>query len=168
MQGMAKTNDIPTRTRPIRRLNASTIEEIARFCARNLTESEACRQLGINPRVWFNWKEKHNRKGKFTDQLERLRAIRIDVLLDRIEKCAEGVNMKQPDWRAAAHLLTLTDYRRFSASAGTVMDTAPQRESITLDRMREIMAMTQPAPPANVVDCEPVKQLGEAGADTPP
>jgi hypothetical protein len=38
-----------TRTRANRRIDAKTISEIARFCAKQLTESEACRLLNVRP-----------------------------------------------------------------------------------------------------------------------
>jgi hypothetical protein len=105
-----------TRTRANRRIDAKTISEIARLTAKQLTESEACRLLGINPRQWFSWKSRHNRAEKFADLLEEFRAGRIDGLIARIEASADGVGMKQPDWRAAAHLLSLVDAKRFSDS----------------------------------------------------
>ena len=50
----------PTRTRAARRIDATTISEIARLCARQLSEAEACRKLGIKPQQWFSWKARHN------------------------------------------------------------------------------------------------------------
>ena len=105
-----------TRTRANRRIDAKAISEIARFCAKQLTESEACRLLNVRPQSWFSWKSRHNRAEKFADLLEEFRAGRIDGLIARVEASANGAGMKQPDWRAAAHLLSLVDAKRFSDS----------------------------------------------------
>ena len=105
---------ILARTRAARRIDAQTISEIARLCAKALTESEACRRIGIKPRHWFDWKTRHNRAEKFCELLEAFRADRIETLIARIEASADGVGMKQPDWRAAAHLLAISDAKRFS------------------------------------------------------
>jgi hypothetical protein len=117
-QPMATGNNVNnvTRTRANRRIDAKTISEIARFCAKQLTESEACRLLNVRPQSWFSWKSRHNRAEAFADLLEEFRAGRIDGLIARIEASADGVGMKQPDWRAAAHLLSLVDAKRFSDS----------------------------------------------------
>ena len=109
--------DIPTRTRATRRIDATTIAEIAKLVARQLTESEACRQLGIEPRHWFDWKSRSSRNERFAGLLEAYRANRIDDLITKIENGADGVGMRQPDWRAAAFLLSVTDKRRFGPQA---------------------------------------------------
>jgi hypothetical protein len=54
-----------------------------------LTESEACRQLGIQPRAWFNFKDRAGRGEKFKALLEAYRADRIESLIARIEKSAK-------------------------------------------------------------------------------
>jgi hypothetical protein len=113
----AKTSETPrTRAKPRRKIDPDVISAIARLCARSLTESEACRQIGINPRHWFDWKNRASRSDKFAALLEEFRAGRIDDLIAKIENAADGVNMKQPDWRAAAHLLAIADAKRFSDS----------------------------------------------------
>src|ERR1039457_2883174 len=81
----ADSSDIVTRARGNRRIDATTISEIARLCAKQLTESEACRRLGIKPRHWFDWKTRHNRSERFSELLEAFRADRIDSLITKIE-----------------------------------------------------------------------------------
>lgn len=110
----------PTRTRAARRIDATTISEIARLCARQLSEAEACRKLGIKPQQWFSWKARHNRSEKFAALLEEFRAGRIDSLVAKMESAADGVNMKQPDWRAAAALLKFVDLKRFGDSPPSI------------------------------------------------
>lgn len=109
----ANNGDIVTRARGNRRVDATTISDIARLCAKQLTESEACRRLGVKPRHWFDWKTRHNRSAKFTELLEAFRADRIDSLVTKIEQSADGIGLKQPDWRAAAALLKFADVTRF-------------------------------------------------------
>jgi hypothetical protein len=112
----AETSETPTRTRARRKIDPGVISAIARLCAKSLTESEACRQIGIKPRHWFDWKNRASRSDKFAALLEEFRAGRIDSLIAKIENAADGKGLKQPDWRAAAHLLAIADAKRFSDS----------------------------------------------------
>ena len=113
----ANNGNTPTHARANRRIDSATISEIARLCARQLSESEACRKIGIKPQHWFSWKSRHNRSEKFAALLEEFRAGRIDDLSTKIEMSADGVGMKQPDWRAAAALLKFADMKRFGDHA---------------------------------------------------
>jgi hypothetical protein len=109
-----KCDDIPARAR--RRFDEKSISAIARLVARSLTESEAARFLGYEPRAWFNFKARGRNDKRFCALLEKFRAERVDSLVARIEKSADGVGLKQPDWRAASALLSHVDPRRFSDS----------------------------------------------------
>jgi len=121
--------DIPARTRAKRRIDAKTIASIARLCAKSLTESEACRLLKITPKHWFNWKSRHKRAERFAALLEEFRAGRIQDLIARVEKSADGEGMKQPDWRAAAFLLSVAD-KRFSTSGGASVETTVNNNTL--------------------------------------
>jgi len=154
----ALTSVIPTRTRAI---DATTISEIAKLTARQLTESEACRRLGVKPKNWFDWKSRHNRTEKFAALLEAHRANRIDSLIEKIEAGADGKGMKQPDWRAAAFLLTVTDRHRFGPSAETQAPPAPATSEAVLNAL---LAMSQkvfanlkqpPQQPPAITDASP-------------
>lgn len=123
-QDTASNGNNPTRTRASRRIDAATISEIARLCARQLSESEACRKIGIKPQHWFSWKSRHNRSEKFAALLEEFRAGRIDDLITKIEKSADGIGLKQPDWRAAAALLKFADLKRFGDSPAVEINNA--------------------------------------------
>jgi hypothetical protein len=112
----ANNDDIPARAIARRRIDAVAIAEIAKLCAKQLTESEACRRLGIQPRAWFNFKDRAGRGEKFKALLEAYRAHRIEHLIDRIEKSADGIGVKYPDFRAALALLKITDQKRFGDS----------------------------------------------------
>ena len=122
--------DIPVRATPGRRIDASTIAEMAKLCAKMLTESEACRRLGIKPRTWFDFKSRAGRNQQFSDMVEAYRAQRIEQLIERIEKSADGDGVKFPDWRAALALLKITDQRRFGDSPAVEINTVNQ--SVTL------------------------------------
>jgi hypothetical protein len=134
MKDTPKSSDIPAQTRGIttikrpakrRAIDARTIDEVARLVARSLTESEACRLIGIQPSVWFDMKSRCRRSEKFAARLEHFRAKRIDGLVARVEKSAEGIDVKQPDFRAALALLSHVDARRYSDSG--------QRASVAVD-----------------------------------
>ena len=116
MPDTPKAIDIPTRAMPGRKIDAVTIAEMAKLCAKMLTESEACRRLGIKPRTWFDFKSRAGRTQQYADLLEAYRADRIEGLIDRIEKSANGIDVKYPDFRAALALLKITDQKRFGDS----------------------------------------------------
>ena len=157
----ATNKEHSARARPKRRIDGATIAEIAKLCAKQLTESEACRQLGIKPRQWFNWKDKHNRAEMFAELLEAFRADRIDQLISRIEKSAEGEGLKQPDWRAAQYLLSVVDRKRFSQSApANEQPTMPPQVNVQviaeLSRLVFGEAEVNPAPPPKQIAGNPV------------
>lgn len=137
-----ETSDAPTRAIAHRRIDGTCIAEMAKLCAKMLTESEACRRLGIRPRAWFDWKSRCGRTQKFADLLEAYRADRIEGLIDRIEKSADGVGLKFPDWRAAFALLKITDLKRFGESAPaetTVNQTAIVVKAGGTDELRRMI-----------------------------
>lgn len=115
-----RNSNNPSRAKSKRRIDASTIAAIARLVAKQLSESEACHRLGIKPQQWFTWKSRHNRSEKFAELLEAFRADRIDSLIERIEKSADGKGgVKYPDWRAALALLKIADMKRFGDTPAT-------------------------------------------------
>jgi hypothetical protein len=159
-----KTSDIVTRALAHRRIDSTCIAGVAKLCAKMLTESEACRLLGIRPRAWFDWKSRCGRTEKFAALLEAFRADRLNSLIEQIEAGAKGVNMKQPDWRAAAHLLAVTgDKARFGPQAEA---TPPPQSGNTLtdETMTKLLAMLRAGnakPVIDVPDSEP-KQIENA------
>lgn len=165
-----ETSDIVTRALAHRRIDSTCIAGVAKLCAKMLTESEACRLLGIRPRAWFDWKSRCGRTEKFAALLEAFRADRLNSLIAQIEAGAKGVNMKQPDWRAAAHLLAVTgDKHRFGPQAESAPQAAPGVNTLSDESMTRILAMLR-AGNATVIDVsasvEP-KQIADAGT-TPP
>jgi hypothetical protein len=169
-----KGSNIPARARANLKFDAKTISEVARFCAKQLTESEACRLLNVRPQSWFSWKSRHNRAEKFADLLEAFRADRIDSLIAKIEKSADGVGLKQPDWRAAAHLLSIADARRFSDSAQRAsidisVSTAPPDREVINRALAIFMQGLKDKVQHPVVDVpvETVKQLTSGPQDAP-
>ena len=146
-----QSSDIPTRTRATRRIDATTIAEIAKLVARQLTESEACRKLGIEPRHWFDWKSRCSRNERFGALLEAFRADRIGDLITQIENGAAGVGMRQPDWRAAAFLLSVTDKKRFGPQAEAAPLPQPGN-TLTDATMTKLLAMLRAGNAKPVID----------------
>jgi len=117
-----------------RKLTLTDIKAVARLCARGLTESEACRQLGwFEPKAWFVFKSRGKNDSRFEAELEKLKAERIDYLIGTIEKSAAGENMKQRDWRAGQYLLTTMDKERFSDSPKITTN-----QSLPLDGLQQL------------------------------
>ena len=125
-----------------RRIDAKTIAAIAKLCAKQLTESESCRRLGIQPRAWFNFKTRAGRGEKFGALLESYRAHRIQHLIERIEKSADGIDTKFPDFRAALALLKIADQRRFGD--GAAVETTVNHNTLIAgdtDQVKKLIAM---------------------------
>jgi hypothetical protein len=112
----AKASNTPTRAKASRKIDAEVIAQMAQAVATMLTESEAARRCAIEPRHWFEWKSRAGRAGKFAALLEQFRANKIAGLLDRVQKSADGVDVKFPDFRAALALLKFQDKARFGDS----------------------------------------------------
>ena len=155
----------PSRTRAKHRINARTISEIARFCAKQLSESEACRLLNIRPQSWFSWKSRHNRAEKFAALLEEFRAGRINDLIERIEKSADGIGMKQPDWRAAAFLLSVADSKRFAASGNVSVETHTPPIIVDMSELMAIAEKVWKAQQSKQVEVQTPKQLPATTSD---
>ena len=119
----AKASNTPSRAKASRKIDAEVIAQMAQAVATMLTESEAARRCGIEPRHWFEWKSRAGRAGKFAALLEEFRANKIAGLLDRVQKSADGVDVKFPDFRAALALLKFQDRARFGDSPTVEINT---------------------------------------------
>jgi hypothetical protein len=143
---------------------------MAMLCARcQLTESEAARRLDLNPQTWFKWKSLHSRSEKFGGLIEKFRSERITKLIERVEKSAEGIDVKFPDFRAAMALLGIIDRKRFGPQAEAAPP--PQtRNTLTDATMTKILAMLRASnakPAASVTAGPPVALIGESSVPEP-
>lgn len=141
----AKASNVPTRAKASRKIDAEVIAQMAQAVATMLTESEAARLCGLEPRHWFEWKSRAGRAGKFAALLEEFRANKIAGLLDRVQKSADGVDVKFPDFRAALALLKFQDRARFGDSPTVEIATSGQT-AITVqvggeDQLRRLISM---------------------------
>ena len=109
---------VPTKTiARNRRIKPSDVEAIADLCAEQLTESEACYQLGIVPKQWFNFKLKKHNQLEYDSILTRIKGARVKCMLDEIRKAAQGKDGVRHDWRAADRLLAVVAPERFSQAS---------------------------------------------------
>ncbi|MGC9943326.1 MAG: hypothetical protein ABSE48_15975 [Verrucomicrobiota bacterium] len=73
--------------------------------------------------------------------------------------------MKQPDWRAAAHLLSIADAKRFSESgmrsAVEVTVNQVSCQGIQPERLQELMNHVRSSLAKPIIEVEPAKQLPE-------
>jgi len=139
--GTPQDLDVSTRAKLNRKIDAGVIAQMAKLVAKMLSETESCRRLGIKPRTWFDWKSRARRNEKFDELLEAFRADRIEQLINRIEKSANGEDLKYPDWRAALALLKITDQKRFGDSPAT--DANPPASvcvNVMVDAIRRVYA----------------------------
>ena len=97
-----------------RRISPQDIEAICSMVAKRMTESEACRTIGIEPRVYFRYKENVRHKREIDSLLERTRAVQIKAHVENIEDAEHGRNGHRPDWRASHALLAIKAPERFA------------------------------------------------------
>ena len=96
------------------RIDETVIDNMAQLCARSLNESEACSQVGIESNAWRHYKIRHAwAKRLFDKRLEKHRAKKISQMIDRVERSANGLDIKQPDFRAALAFLKIIDRERY-------------------------------------------------------
>ncbi len=126
-----------------RRIDKSVIESVAVLVSRGLTESEACRQLKIRPKAWFNFKSARRNNERFADLLEEFRASRVEDLIASIERSASGAGLKQRDWRAAKFLLEVLDRDRFNTDKPGSQTMTANMVLITADRAKQLAGMVE-------------------------
>ena len=97
-----------------RRISKQDIEAICSMVAKRMTESEACRTLDIEPKVYFRYKEHARHKREIDAILERTRGAMIKAHLENIEDAEHGRNGHRPDWRASHALLAIKSPERFA------------------------------------------------------
>ena len=150
--------------RRARRITMQDAEAIAEQVAKRLTETEACYNLGIVPKSWYCFKQKHGREQQFAALCTRMRAAKIQDCIDKVDKCGNGEGMKQPDWRAKAFLLQVIAPERFNMSQNLQPQNQPSTTVISdfTKALAVAMQSLQPAK-AEVIDVTPVKQI----EDTP-
>jgi hypothetical protein len=78
-------------------------------------------------------------------------------LITKIEKSADGVGMKQPDWRAAAALLKFADMKRFGdASSNEEIYWREPDRLFAIGLMTSLSPIWPPIPPTSflcVIHC---------------
>lgn len=97
------------------RITKPEVEDICKLMAENrLTEREALLHLNIKEGHWRVWKHTQKNSQEFADLIEKIKAAKIVNMMQKVEDAGNGVNMKQPDWRANAWLLErVLDPERF-------------------------------------------------------
>ena len=118
-----------------RRISSQDIEAIAEMVGERLTESEACRHIGIEPRAWFKFRQSHDKGGKISALLERTRATQLAAHIANIKDAEHGRNGHRPDWRASAHLLAIKAPDRFSTN---------QAQTVTINQSATVLAIGGP------------------------
>ena len=69
----------------VAKIDLDTAKEVAALVAKGLTEKEAIAKLnrGINVANWYNWKDRN--KDKYSEVLTRIRANKLESLLEQVE-----------------------------------------------------------------------------------
>lgn len=158
--------DIYARAPAKRKITESTIEAVAALVSRGMTTTEACHQMNVRPKTFFNFTSSHRNDLRFNELLERFTAMRVDDLLAEIEKSAHGTGMKMRDWRAAKFLLEVLDRKRFNTDKPLIDITVPGAPLDLRDFQRALSVFMQcrrsrEQPAIDVTPAEP-KQISNA------
>jgi len=156
-----QTPDKPKRARA---LKLNDIEEIARLIAtRKLTETEACLTLGITPNVFFRWKQRHKNQTNIDTLITRMRADKIQGLIDNIENVGNGIGVKQRDWRASAWIAERVAPEKFNLNKDNSTAQAPtvniQIMSDALKRIYSTQDSTNQISELNSPPCQTVRRF---------
>ncbi len=172
-----ETPSIPATTdrkRIARRISWPDAEAIAEMVAYRMTEAEAALQIGIQPKQWYDFKNRAKRLAKFDELVTRIRGGKIASNLAEIKKAATGSGGVRHDWRAADRMIAIAAPERYAQASQTNVTVNNQTAIVgTLggsDQLAKLVAMycdqakaLQPAKP--VIDCPPKvnddKQQGE-------
>jgi hypothetical protein len=115
------------------KITLETVNSIADLVVKQLNETEACKIVGINPKVWDNWKRRHRNSMEFDGALTRLRARFIQGRMNTIQ-AAEA-----KDWRAADRLLQIVAPERFGHSGNqSVAVVAIMPENVLVSAMKRV------------------------------
>jgi len=142
-----------------RRITMQDAQAVADMVSHQLTESEAVLQLGIQPKVWFNWKNKAKRKDKFNDILSRLKGAYIQGNIEQIKKAASGRDGVRHDWRAADRLNSIIAPERFAQNKDASQDVAKAMllTADTMGKIAEQMMKERQSRSQAVVECPVVE-----------
>lgn len=108
-----------------RKLTEQDIEGVARLIAeKRFTMTEAAQVMEIKPRQLENWIWKGSNKQKFDELISRLKAARINNLIDSVSVAVDGDPDRKirADWRAAVWLAGLIDPSRYAAKPELVQN----------------------------------------------
>lgn len=96
------------------RIGAREIRAMAELLVKRLTEAEAARTLGIEPRSWYKWRARKRNEGKFTALLDALTGAKLNAHVENIEAAGIGAGPhKRADWRASKAVLEMMAPARY-------------------------------------------------------
>lgn len=170
------TSAIPKR----RKLTLADVEAVAeRVTKFRLNESQACYRLNINPKQWFQFKQRHKVQGQFEAMIDAIRAAQIENCVQVIDEHGDGVEYtalnkqgevvtltKPGDWRAKAWIAErVLSPEVFGDRQGSQTNV---NVSIVPSNVLDSLLAKVYAEPAKVlgtqqqvIECEQVKQLPE-------
>ena len=136
-------------------------EAIASQVAKRLTETEACLNLNIPVKLWFQFKDRNGNRPKVEELLTRMRAGQIKAHLENIELAETGSGPHaRADWRASHALLAMKSPERFGTQAGGQQPTA-QVDTAHLAKVLALMisatSQINNGPPPQVIDVQPLQ-----------
>lgn len=151
-----------------RRISIQDVEAICEMVSMQLTETEACLNLNINPQVWRDWKRNHKHESTFSDALTRIRGTYIAGNLAQIRKAATGSDGVRHDWRAADRLngiLARDRYGNQDASAQVSVSV----NVVAPDRLKQLVEMlgdekVRAAVGLPDMQCKAIEVVSQAGA----
>lgn len=162
MKKTPKDSNAPARAIQRRKIDALTIDAMAKYVAVGHTEREAALLCEIKPSTWYEFKSRNlARATKWTEKMEAYKAKLINHNLERVQKSADGVGTKFPDFRAALALLKIQDPQRFG---DTPTNQTNMQVNVMMPDLDAIYAQARriaglPPEPPPLPEPKPVKQL---------
>jgi hypothetical protein len=157
-----KTENV-VRTRRRAQITVKDLKAIVALVAKRLTEREACECIGVRPRTWYQWRERHENQSEYEGLLTRARAKYLAGNLEQIECAAAGKGGHRADWRAADRLNAILKPEVYGLGAQVPAPQAPMLlDNRTIGILLAAAYRSQPEPvPGRVIDAVEVKQIPE-------
>ena len=151
-------SNVPARATQRRKIDGLVIDAMASYVAMGHTETEAAHLCHIKPSTWREFKSRNlARATKWTERMESYKAQLINHNLQQVQKAADGVGVKYPDFRASLAMLKIQGGAARFGDTPTIEMQSPTF-ILSSEKIREILDKLKPALP--VVD---IKQI----TDTP-
>lgn len=149
-----------------RKLSKQDIQAVADCIATmKLTELEACLHLGIKPKQFNLWKNRHKNLASFEDIIARTRAHDIAGLVNKIRRAGDDQEIELPngriankrgDWRAPAWILERIA-PQFAPQPANATPQVTVQIGIIHEQLKRVIGFDEPA--HKLIDVSPERKI---------